>query len=98
MIEAGSSFGELALISSKPRAATIRCKTDCYFAVLEKEDYNKIYGEIQEKILNEKIDFFKSLPIFQEWTRASIAKLTYFFTEKEYKRKYTAYKEGETLK
>ena len=32
----GSSFGELALISNKPRAATIRAKTHWYLAVLGK--------------------------------------------------------------
>ena len=31
VLPAGSTFGELALISSKPRAATIRAKTDSYF-------------------------------------------------------------------
>ena len=35
----GKSFGELALITSKPRAATIVCKQDCDFAVLDKQDY-----------------------------------------------------------
>ena len=44
-----SSFGELALISNKPRAATIRAKTDWYLAVLSKEDYKKIYGLVQPK-------------------------------------------------
>ena len=47
-----SSFGELALISNKRRSATIRAKTDCYFAILEKEDYQKIYGALQIKRLN----------------------------------------------
>ena len=40
----GSSFGELALISNKPRAATIRAKTPWYLAVLGKKDYLKVYG------------------------------------------------------
>ena len=35
----GKSFGELALMTSKPRAATIQCKKDSEFAVLEKNDY-----------------------------------------------------------
>ncbi len=38
----GSSFGELALLENKPRAATIRCKEACYFAVLEKEEFQSI--------------------------------------------------------
>lgn len=32
----GESFGEQALIYSKPRMATIRCKADCHFAILDK--------------------------------------------------------------
>jgi CRP-like cAMP-binding protein len=37
---AGKSFGDLALIGSKPRMASIRCIEDTHFAVLSKQDYN----------------------------------------------------------
>jgi hypothetical protein len=30
------AFGELALIHEEPRAATVQCISDCYFAVLGK--------------------------------------------------------------
>lgn len=33
----GDSFGELSLIENKPRAATIKCKENCHFAVLDKQ-------------------------------------------------------------
>jgi CRP-like cAMP-binding protein len=33
---AGDSFGELALINDEPRAATIQCLNECYFATLDK--------------------------------------------------------------
>lgn len=36
----GKSFGELALIQNKPRAATIKCVQDSHFAVLDKAVYN----------------------------------------------------------
>ena len=38
----GQSFGELALIYDQPRAASIQAKTDCHFAVLEKQSYAEI--------------------------------------------------------
>ena len=41
-LSTGSSFGELALINNEPRKATIICLTDCFFAVLDKHDYNKV--------------------------------------------------------
>lgn len=42
---AGKSFGELALMHSQPRAASILVKEDCDFATLSKKDYNLIIDE-----------------------------------------------------
>lgn len=42
VMKAGESFGELSLIKNMPRAATIVCKEDCSFAVLEKSYYKQI--------------------------------------------------------
>lgn len=38
----GQCFGEFALVNDKPRMATIRCATDCVFAVLLRKDYKLI--------------------------------------------------------
>lgn len=55
-IKTGGSFGELALMSNKPRAATIYCKPfedgnvrTCYFATLNREDFKKSIGRIEQK-------------------------------------------------
>jgi len=42
----GASFGELALMEKKPRAATIRCDTESHFAILEKEYFNWILSKL----------------------------------------------------
>ena len=39
-------FGEQALINNKPRAATIKCKTDCYLGVLSRRAYENSIGKI----------------------------------------------------
>lgn len=39
---AGSSFGELALMENKPRAATITCAEGCHFGVLDKSSFDHI--------------------------------------------------------
>ena len=52
ILNAGLSFGELALIENKPRAATIICKEDCGFAVLDKKNFDLILSKNQIFELN----------------------------------------------
>ena len=40
--EAGEAFGELALLYSCPRAASIKAKTDCVLFSLDRECFNNI--------------------------------------------------------
>lgn len=42
VLEKGTAFGELALIENKPRAATIKCRENCHFAVLDKIFFSHI--------------------------------------------------------
>jgi CRP-like cAMP-binding protein len=73
----GKSFGDLALIGSKPRMASIRTIEDTHFAVLSRDDFERSLGQIERKKLNEKISFLRSLPFFQLLTKTSLSKLTY---------------------
>ena len=45
-LEAGYSFGELALMEKRPRAATIICEEPCDFGVLEKKYFNQILSKV----------------------------------------------------
>ena len=78
----GYSFGELALISSKPRAATILWTKDTHFAIISKEDYQQVIGKIQKDNLNKKVDFLKNIPWFSFLGRTTLGKFSYFFKEK----------------
>lgn len=91
----GSSFGELALLSNKPRAATIICREDCDFAVLEKEDFKKILKSSEEKKLLEEMNFFASLSIFKNWN-FNLVKMLYVNTQmKQYNFNEFVYEEDE---
>ena len=93
----GMSFGELALISYKPRAATIVCEAPTHFAVLKGSDFKHAFGKIQQKRLNEEIAFLKQIPMFSDWTKVALQKMTYFFVKKEFKFGHIAFREGEPL-
>ena len=43
-IDVGGSFGELAILENKKRAATVICKTQCLFVSLNKSHYQNILG------------------------------------------------------
>ena len=47
-LKSGDSFGELALLISKPRSATIKASEDTDLATLNKEQFINIMGKVQE--------------------------------------------------
>ena len=80
-------FGEVALNHNLPRAATIRCKTNCHFAVMSKKDYQKCLLSITRKQLQSVIDFQRQLPfLVGQNSRSHILKLQFYLERKEYKR------------
>jgi len=95
MSKRGDSFGEQALINSKPRAATIRCSQPSFFAVMTKLDYERSLGKIQKKQMNKMIEFLKQCPHFKSWTRTNLVKLTYYFKKKKFRRGNYIYKKDD---
>lgn len=95
IFEKGSSFGELALMSNKPRSGTIQCWEDSKFAVLNKANYNKIFMKLDKKKLNDKITFLKCVPFFSKWTNMALSKFWYDFYDTSFIRNKTVFKEGQ---
>ena len=60
------SFGELALIQNKRRAAKLEVTnaSDAYFAVLSKKDYRQAQYKAQHEILQRNIAFLRKFIIF----------------------------------
>lgn len=55
----GSCFGELALLSASPRAATVLACTDCETAVLSEADFSRLLGPLstmQNQTLRSKVE------------------------------------------
>eukprot|EP00753_Platysulcus_tardus_P016902 PLAT6116.1.p1 GENE.PLAT6116.1~~PLAT6116.1.p1 ORF type:complete len:714 (-),score=221.41 PLAT6116.1:1396-3339(-) len=65
----GQSFGELALSSERPRAATIVTSLPCHFACIDKADYQRILDDMHSKEHAETLDFLCNVPMFRESLR-----------------------------
>lgn len=94
-LDDGDSFGELALIEDKPRAATIKCLTNCTFATMSRTDYEKTLKAIENRNTNKVIDFFKSLPYFSGFGRYVLNKLRLQFKRIRFGPKHVVYKRGD---
>ena len=46
VLQTGDSFGEIALIENRLRTASVKCKEDSHFAVLDKSNFRKILRNI----------------------------------------------------
>lgn len=68
ILEAGKSFGELALIMQKPRAATITCIDFTDFATLDKTDFEASLARIEKKRILKVAEFMTTLPCFTSFT------------------------------
>lgn len=93
-LKSGSSFGDMALIDNKPRAASIRTLDSCHFAVLDRSNYQRILASIMKQKKMELVDFLQNQSIFKGFTKGSLAKLSYCFEEKSYSKNCILYKEG----
>ncbi|QDZ17945.1 cyclic nucleotide-binding domain-containing protein [Chloropicon primus] len=92
-------FGELALITNSPRAATVRAAGVTYLMVFIREEYQNIVGGGLSKALEEKRNFFKGVSIFQQTEKnmqsTHLQNLIYFFQPKTYNKDEVVYREGD---
>ena len=97
ILNAGSSFGELALISERPRSATIQAREKCSFLVLNKSSFTNILGGIAEKRLSGLVKFLQKLNFFSSRSKSYLIKLAYFFEVKRFRKGQFVYREGEAV-
>ena len=76
VIKDGGSFGELALLQTGRRSASVICKTNCHFLILTSGDFKHTLGGIKGKKLDAQIKFLKSMPLFVNMSNHTIIKYT----------------------
>lgn len=87
VLRTGDSFGELALLYHKPRAAGVLCREDCSFAVLERRHYLETLRIAKERHQVEKLELLRTHSIFAVWPEEVIVLLAQRLRMKVLKRK-----------
>ncbi|CAD8190819.1 unnamed protein product [Paramecium octaurelia] len=93
-VHSGLYFGDMALTTDKPRAASIIAVTDVQALSLNKANFKKIF-EKQIKTQQEKIDYF--LKMFPTMTKFKMSKLIMYFTQYKYPVNYTIWKQNDIV-
>ena len=94
----GHGFGELALMNRTKRfkrAATVTALTPTHLAVLSKEDFQRVCLSQIEKRFDRMLDFLMRFKICEGINKPTLSQLTFFLKERQYKRGYVVYREGE---
>ena len=79
----GQSFGELALINNRPRAARITCMTPCHFGTLDRRSFQIIKNN-HRKNLEAKIEILNSVPNFKGISSVALMKYSNYFKPKDF--------------
>ena len=87
----GQSFGELALIHDKPRAATVVCEEDVVCGVINKQTYQRVIEKIEKQRLELRMEILRGMDFLKHWSYMKLKKLTYSFDKKDYIRGQMVY-------
>ncbi|CAD8097805.1 unnamed protein product [Paramecium sonneborni] len=88
-------FGEIAIEQRIPRTASVVTKSECIFATLSYDSYQRVLGQYQEKILEEKLLFIKSTPPFKNWSQSGQLILLHSCQEISFEAGSFVYKRGQ---
>ena len=93
-LKRGQIFGEVGLLMKKTRSATVICKEDCEFAVLNYDDFKKILQNVERRNIENKVDFFKE-SLFKGIPSDVVIRLSLLFRKKKYFQGNVIYGEGD---
>ena len=71
-LSSGAAFGELALLHDDRRRATIVCKEFSEFLKVDKPDFDEVLKKNYEREWTERMEYFKTHPLFDGWTPANL--------------------------
>ncbi|KAK3266094.1 hypothetical protein CYMTET_25260 [Cymbomonas tetramitiformis] len=74
----GDAFGEIALMRSEPRSATVAARTRCEVLTVTKDSFQEVLEQVYGTSLNDKLKFLNSLNILRGRPAKRIIQLAHF--------------------
>lgn len=93
--KAGDVFGELALLYSAPRAATVRSQTDCKLWRLDSQTFTSIVRESSKRRRQKYSDFLRNVELLENATPYELSQIADALSPKEFAAGETIVSEGE---
>ncbi|CAI2385961.1 unnamed protein product [Moneuplotes crassus] len=95
-LPSGVGFGELALLTNRPRRnASIRATSECHFAILHKKEFDNTLGKMKKKEIQKKIEFMNQFSFISSLSYDRKTKLASFMKKKTYTFGKSVYLEGD---
>merc|ERR1719272_1299480 len=71
----GSSFGELALLYSAPRAATVKASTDCKLWSIDRSVFNMLVKDAARQAKDRQVSFLREVNLIKRLDEGSVLKV-----------------------
>ncbi len=91
----GKSFGEMALLNSAVRQATIRALRTCRFWCLHRKAFREIIAIQEKQKVEERLQFLKGIELFQKFNDGGLEKIADVMTMKSYQPNDKIIRQGE---
>lgn len=76
----GDAFGEIALMRSEPRSATVAARTRCEVLTVTKDSFQEVLEQVYGTSLNDKLKFLNSLNILRGRPAKRVIQLAHFLS------------------
>ena len=93
----GAGFGELALMSSVKRMASVRTIVDSCLAILTRRDFSVVMRRAQKRKIADQVGFLKKFPFFQELSQIKLQKLFYLLEKRRHTKNSVIFKQGDSI-
>ena len=93
----GAGFGELALMSSVKRMASVRTVVDSCLAILTRREFTIVMRRAQKRKIAEQVFFLQKFLFFESLSVIKLQKLFYLLEKRTHTRNHVLFKKGDTI-